>query len=79
MIMPGMGGKKCLEELLKINPVAKVVIASGYSVDGQIKETLKRGARDFISKPYDLKQMLRTVRTVLNDKPAAQNAPPRPN
>jgi PAS domain S-box-containing protein len=65
LIMPGMGGKKCLEELLKINSVAKVVIASGYSVNGHIKEALEMGARDFISKPYDINQMLKTVRRVL--------------
>lgn len=72
LIMPGMGGKKCLEELLKISPVAKVVIASGYSVNGQIKEALEMGARDFINKPYDINQMLKTIRSALDDKPEGQ-------
>ena len=31
LIMPKMGGKQCLEELLKIDPRLKVLIASGYS------------------------------------------------
>jgi PAS domain S-box-containing protein len=73
LIMPGMGGKKCLEELLKINPIAKVVIASGYSFNGHAKEVLKMGASHFISKPYDINQMLKTVRCVLNDEPAAHH------
>ncbi len=66
LIMPGMGGKHCLVELLKINLEAKVAIASGYSPDGPTKEILKNGAKGFISKPYDLRQMLRVVREVLD-------------
>ena len=66
LIMPGMGGKRCLVELLKINPGVKVAIASGYSPDGPTKEILKNGAKGFINKPYDLRQMLKVVREVLD-------------
>ena len=66
LIMPGMGGKHCLVELLKINLEAKVAIASGYSPDGPTKEILRNGAKGFISKPYDLRQMLQVVREVLD-------------
>ncbi len=61
IIMPGMGGRKCLEELLKINPELRIIIASGYSINGPAKEALKAGAKGFISKPYDMKGMLQTV------------------
>jgi PAS domain S-box-containing protein len=66
MIMPGMSGRQCLEGLLKINPKAKVVISSGYSHIGHRKETMKAGARSFISKPYEIKQMLQVVREALD-------------
>ena len=66
LIMPGMGGKLCLVELLKIDLEAKVAIASGYSPDGPTKEILQNGAKGFISKPYDLRQMLKVVREVLD-------------
>ena len=66
LIMPGMGGKLCLLELLKINLDAKVAIASGYSPDGPTREILKNGAKGFISKPYDLRQMLKVIREVLD-------------
>lgn len=66
LIMPGMGGKQCLVELLKINHEAKVAIASGYSPDGPTREILQNGAKGFISKPYDLRQMLKVVREVLD-------------
>jgi two-component system cell cycle sensor histidine kinase/response regulator CckA len=67
IVMPGMGGKRCLEEILKVNPRAKVVIASGYSINGRAKEVLDGGARSFIRKPYELKQMLGEVRKVLDE------------
>jgi CheY-like chemotaxis protein len=66
LIMPGMGGRRCLEELLRMNPKVKVVIASGYSVDGHTKEALEAGAKNFVSKPYAIRQMLKVVREVLD-------------
>lgn len=66
LIMPGMGGRKCLEELLKMNPKVKVVIASGYSIDGPTEEALEVGAKNFVSKPYAMRQMLKVVREVLD-------------
>jgi DNA-binding NtrC family response regulator len=64
--MPGMGGKKCLEELLRMNPLVNVVIASGYSINEPMREALDEGAKGFIRKPYELRQMLKTVREVLD-------------
>jgi DNA-binding NarL/FixJ family response regulator len=61
-----MGSKKCLEELLDINPQARVVIASGFFPNGPTIETIEAGAEGFIGKPYDLKQMLQQVRRVLD-------------
>jgi len=66
LIMPEMGGKQCLEELLSINPQVKVLIASGYSADGSTKESTEIGARGFVAKPYDVRQLLETVRNVLD-------------
>ncbi len=66
LIMPGMGGSRCLEEILKIDPDARVIIASGYSADGKAKEALESGAVEFIGKPFQLRDMLRKVREVLD-------------
>jgi PAS domain S-box-containing protein len=64
--MPGMGGQKCLAELKKINPQIKVIIASGYSSTEQIEELISTGANGFVAKPYKLKNMLDTIREVLD-------------
>jgi len=67
LIMPGMGGKKCLEGLLQINPDVKVVVASGYSPEGSHKTFLEGGAKNFISKPFNMKEMLQVVREALDE------------
>jgi two-component system cell cycle sensor histidine kinase/response regulator CckA len=64
--MPGMGGLKCLHEILSLDPASKIVVASGYSVDGQVKKTLELGAKGFVAKPYQLADLLATVRAVLD-------------
>jgi len=67
IIMPGMGGRICLEKLLKINPELRIIIASGYSTNGPSKEVLKAGAKGFIGKPYNINQILKSVREALDN------------
>ena len=64
--MPGMGGQKCLDQLLQIDPKAKVIIASGYTSVGKTKDIMKSGAAAFINKPYHDAEMLRKVREILD-------------
>jgi CheY-like chemotaxis protein len=66
LIMPGMGGRKCLEELLKINSYVKVLISSGYSVDEQTRKAIEAGASDFIKKPWETKQILKAINQALH-------------
>jgi PAS domain S-box-containing protein len=75
LIMPGIGGKNCLEQVLKEDPLAKVIIASGYSVEGRTKQELETKTMGFISKPFELKQMLNMVRKVLNEKTPIASPP----
>jgi signal transduction histidine kinase/ActR/RegA family two-component response regulator len=63
--MPGMGGHKCLQQLLLLDPSVQVLIASGYSVNGQAGESLKSGAAGFIGKPYQLKELQAAVREAM--------------
>ncbi len=66
LIMPGMGGAACLEALLRLDRNAKIVVASGYSTDGSAKDMIEMGAKAFIQKPYSVKDMVRTIREVLD-------------
>ena len=65
--MPGMGGHKCLTEIIRIDPSAKVIIASGYSINGQVKKSIEAGAKGFLGKPYKLADLLNKTRSVLRD------------
>ncbi|MCD6296185.1 MAG: response regulator [Deltaproteobacteria bacterium] len=64
--MPGIGGHKCMKKLFEIDPKVKVVISSGYSANGKVRETLESGAAGFIGKPYLLTDMLKRVRQILD-------------
>jgi len=66
LIMPGRGGKKCLEDLISINPQVRVLMSSGYSTSQQIDELMKIGAAGFISKPYHPEDLLLTVRKTID-------------
>ena len=65
--MPGKGGKKCLSDLIAINPQAKVLITSGYSSSQQVEELIKIGAAGFISKPYRHEDLLSNIRKIIDD------------
>jgi PAS domain S-box-containing protein len=69
LIMPGMGGKKCLIDLLAINPQAKVLMTSGYSSSQQIDELNSMGACGFINKPYRSEDLLIKIREIIDTAP----------
>jgi two-component system cell cycle sensor histidine kinase/response regulator CckA len=64
--MPGMGGKACLPEICKLDPQAKVLIASGY-IQYELTDELQRlGAWGMVAKPYDREELLQQVRALLD-------------
>jgi PAS domain S-box-containing protein len=66
LIMPEMDGRQCLNEVLRIDPKTKVIIASGHSVNGNAEEIFLSRAKAFVEKPYDIKDLLKNVRNVLD-------------
>jgi PAS domain S-box-containing protein len=68
MIMPGMGGGETYDALKKIDPDVKVLLSSGYSIDGMAKDILKRGCNQFIQKPFNIKEFSQKLREVLDQK-----------
>jgi len=65
MVMPGMGGGETFDRLRELDPGLKVLLSSGYSLDGQAKEILHRGCNGFIQKPFDIKQLSQKIRELL--------------
>ncbi|BBO69401.1 hypothetical protein DSCA_33310 [Desulfosarcina alkanivorans] len=66
LIMPGMGGKKCLQALLKSHPGLSVVIISGCTLDERTMQTLESSTSGYLRKPYTREQLLNTIRNVLD-------------
>jgi|GEM_PF-668674 len=65
LIMPIMDGHQCLREILRIDPGAKVLIASGFTETGADQDATLAGAAGFVTKPFDLKVLLKAVRKAL--------------
>jgi len=66
MIMPEMGGGETYDRMREINPDIKVLLSSGYSIEGQGEEILERGCDGFLQKPYNMKQISHKIRQILD-------------
>jgi len=65
IIMPDMGGGQVYEKIKAINPAIKVLLASGYSVDGQAIELLERGCDGFIQKPFTMEELSAKIKQIM--------------
>jgi len=72
MIMPGMGGGTVFDRIRAIDPQAAVLLSSGYSLNGQALEIMKRGCRGFIQKPFSIEQLKQKISEIL---PSPQDQP----
>ncbi len=68
MIMPDMGGSETYDKLKEINPDVKVLLASGYSMNGIATEIMDRGCSGFIQKPFKMKELSQKLRDILDEK-----------
>ncbi|HYA15292.1 MAG TPA: PAS domain S-box protein [Syntrophales bacterium] len=66
MIMPGIGGSETFDVLKEINPQIKVLLSSGYSVNGRPAKMLDRGCQAFIQKPFSMGDLSQKIREVLD-------------
>ena len=66
MIMPKISGGETYDKIKEINPDIKVLLSSGYSVDGQASEILDRGCNGFIQKPFNLKNLSLKIRDLID-------------
>ena len=65
LIMPGMGGGEVYDRLKEIDSNVKVLLSSGYSIDGQAAEILDRGCDGFIQKPFKLNELSKKLRDII--------------
>ncbi|MDD5475748.1 MAG: PAS domain S-box protein [Syntrophales bacterium] len=66
MIMPGVSGGETFDRLRRINPSVKVLLASGYGIEGEARKIISRGCDGFIQKPFLIEQLSLKIREVLD-------------
>ena len=67
MGLPILGGWEAFLKMKELNPKVKMIFASGYLDPSAKSELLKKGAKDFLQKPYEPERVLRRIRQVLDN------------
>ncbi|MDD3845676.1 MAG: PAS domain-containing protein [Syntrophorhabdaceae bacterium] len=65
MIMPKLSGSQTFDRIRSLDPSAKVLLSSGYSMDNEARLIMGKGCTGFIQKPYNIAVLSRKVREVL--------------
>jgi CheY-like chemotaxis protein len=53
LMMPGLSGKEIFKQIRRINADALIIVASGYSLEGEARDLLQMGALSFVQKPFE--------------------------
>ncbi len=69
MILPGMSGSQVLQMLKERNPDVKVILSSGYSLQGEVLKVMEMGCLGFIQKPYRFSDLSKIVHQAINATP----------
>lgn len=67
-VMDVMDGIEAVREIIEIDPGAKVIMVTAAGQKTNMVEALKRGAADFIQKPFDSAVIINTIEKVLEDE-----------
>ncbi|MDM8516373.1 GAF domain-containing protein [Desulfobacterales bacterium HSG16] len=68
MIMPGKSGRETLEDLKKIDPDVKILLASGYSANDKIGNLDDPVCKGFIQKPFNLKRLSEALGNIFKEE-----------
>ena len=66
IVLPDMGGTEVYPLIMEARPDMKVIVCSGYTLDGPAQEILDAGAQDFIQKPFSLNILSEKLKEVLD-------------
>ena len=66
MIMPGLGGGRTFDILKEFDPEIKILLSSGYSLNGEAGQILARGCNGFIQKPFTIKDLSQKIAEILS-------------
>lgn len=63
--MPGLAGEKLAEEILCLRPDMPVILCTGYSTQVNEETAKAMGIREFVMKPFSLREIAATIRRAL--------------
>ena len=64
--MPEMSGIEAIEGILKVSPDTKIIMCSAMGQQSKVVESIKKGAKDFIVKPFEKARVLQAINNVKN-------------
>lgn len=65
--MPEMNGHELAKKVIEINSDAKIIIYTGYEIEPYFNELILSGVLSFLSKTDTQEQMIKTIRSLLNN------------
>jgi PAS domain S-box-containing protein len=71
VVMPELSGRDTFAQLRALNPTIAAILASGYSLDGEVQGILDLGAAAFIQKPFRMAELEKVLSDVLGARPKA--------
>jgi DNA-binding NtrC family response regulator len=66
-MMPGMSGIDALSEIIRRDPKVKVIMITAFATIENAVNAIKRGASDFITKPFKIEELLMLIKQVLEE------------
>lgn len=66
IVMPVMDGIEATREILKIDPMAKIVMCSALGQEPLVIESIAAGAKDFIVKPFSPEKVIRVLDQIMD-------------
>jgi DNA-binding NtrC family response regulator len=67
MIMPDLSGSVVFEKMREIDPDVRVLLSSGYSINGQAAEIIKKGCCGFIQKPFNIIKLSNIIDKIMKN------------
>lgn len=62
--MPEMDGLQAIEGILQVSPETKIIMCSAMGQQSKVVEAIKKGAKDFIVKPFEKTRVLQAIANV---------------
>jgi signal transduction histidine kinase len=67
-VIGGMGGEECFKRLRELDPEVRAIVTSGYDDDEMVRRYLDMGFVGYITKPYRVGDLARTLKAVLQPR-----------